>query len=47
MSLEIEQESYNNETFYITIREIDGIKTVSILNNQAVIYTITKKDNFI
>ena len=47
MSLEIEQELYDNETFYITMGEIDGIKTVSILNNQAVIYAITKKDNFI
>ena len=47
MSLKIKQELYNNETFYITIGEINGIKTVSILNNQAVIYAITKKDNFI
>ena len=27
--------------------EIDGIKTVSILNDQAVMHAITKKDNFI
>ena len=46
-SLKIKQELYNNKTFYITIGEIDRIKTVSILNNQAVIYAITKKDNFI
>ena len=45
-SLEIKQESYDNETFYTTIGEINGIKTVSILNDQAVMYAITKKDNF-
>ena len=33
MSLKIKQELYNNKTFYITMGEIDGIKTVSILND--------------
>ena len=33
ISLKIKQELYNNKTFYITIREINGIKTMSILNN--------------
>ena len=33
ISLKIKQELYNNKTFYITIGEINKIKTILILNN--------------
>ena len=46
MSLDIEGASYNNETYLIELGEVNGLKTISVLNNQSTTHILTKEDAF-